>query len=342
MREKFGYESVFVQKSRCKTMSEKDRKGVDGCATFFRSNRFRLDESILLEFSQLASKKPEITKNEEAFQRLILKDNISLVVRLTDLSDTQRQFIVANVHIHWNPEFKDVKLVQTILLSEELEKLYTRNPKSQLLIAGDFNSTPDSGVYKFLDEGAIAGNHEDFMGVNYGKYTTIGASHNLSLRSIYSLTQESSQIYTNYTPWFKGHIDYIWYKSSPSVFSSLSSALLSAKNSMLLPVGLLGGVSDDYLDKIVGLPSQHYPSDHIPIMAEFKIVSESAGAHDNGGQGVTHRGFNAGAVPFRVHSQNQQAFGANSGTIYDHSRMSATSSSNPFHLHTNRSNFAKS
>lgn len=34
-----GYEGIFSPKSRAKTMSENDRKYVDGCAIFFRSAR---------------------------------------------------------------------------------------------------------------------------------------------------------------------------------------------------------------------------------------------------------------------------------------------------------------
>lgn len=35
-----GYEGIFSPKSRAKTMSENDRKFVDGCAIFFRSARW--------------------------------------------------------------------------------------------------------------------------------------------------------------------------------------------------------------------------------------------------------------------------------------------------------------
>lgn len=39
-----GYEGIFSPKSRAKTMSENDRKFVDGCAIFFRSTRWVNDE----------------------------------------------------------------------------------------------------------------------------------------------------------------------------------------------------------------------------------------------------------------------------------------------------------
>jgi len=63
--------------------------------------------------------------------------------------------LVCTAHIHWDPEFCDVKLVQTMMLMHEL-KLITEefnsiaaktlpNDKVHLLLCGDFNSLPESG-----------------------------------------------------------------------------------------------------------------------------------------------------------------------------------------------------
>ena len=37
--QKLGYEGVFSPKSRAKTMSEQDRRFVDGCAIFYRQSK---------------------------------------------------------------------------------------------------------------------------------------------------------------------------------------------------------------------------------------------------------------------------------------------------------------
>lgn len=37
-----GYAGIFAAKSRAKTMNESDRKFVDGCAIFYRTNKFKL------------------------------------------------------------------------------------------------------------------------------------------------------------------------------------------------------------------------------------------------------------------------------------------------------------
>jgi CCR4-NOT transcription complex subunit 6 len=39
MKLQADYDSIFYPKSRAKTMAEKDRKSVDGCAMFFKASK---------------------------------------------------------------------------------------------------------------------------------------------------------------------------------------------------------------------------------------------------------------------------------------------------------------
>lgn len=60
---------------------------------------------------------------------------------------------VCTAHIHWDPEFCDVKLIQSMMLVNELQKVLDkvaakyqlRTHQIPVLICGDFNSLPDSG-----------------------------------------------------------------------------------------------------------------------------------------------------------------------------------------------------
>lgn len=72
-------------------------------------------------------------------------------------SEVQQPILVCTAHIHWDPEFCDVKLIQIMMLSNELNTILddaNRNyrnvnhhhPPIQLLLCGDFNSLPDSGI----------------------------------------------------------------------------------------------------------------------------------------------------------------------------------------------------
>ena len=56
-----------------------------------------------------------------------------------------RQLYVVNSHIHWDPRFADVKLVQAQILLEEMERITNRDP---VIFCADLNSTTDSAVYE--------------------------------------------------------------------------------------------------------------------------------------------------------------------------------------------------
>lgn len=111
-----------------------------------------------------------------------------------------RQFCVTTGHIHWDPEHSDVKVIQTILWTAELWAYIdrflktSRNAAKQLsptlsrsvplsskipvpgpfspaanmpvILCGDLNSLPESGVVEFLTSGSLSLTHSDFL--NYG------------------------------------------------------------------------------------------------------------------------------------------------------------------------------
>jgi len=253
LKMRLNYDGVFSPKSRAKTMGDWERNFVDGCAIFFKNDKFRLEDKHLIEFNQLALARPSLRKHRDMYNRVMTRDNISLVVRL-EHKETRHEIIVSNVHIHWDPIFCDVKLVQTIMLLEELEKICSRHPKASLVICGDFNSLPDSGVVKFLDNGDIEAKNRDFLGHTYEPYSTEGARHSLNLQNAYTNCPDPPT-FTNFTPSFAGMIDYIWYKGG----------------GLLKPIAMLGPIPVEYTRQIVGLPTQHIPSDHIPLLIEFKL-----------------------------------------------------------------------
>lgn len=267
------YEGVHWPKSRARTMGEAERRRVDGCATFYKASKYQLVENLLIEFNQIALQRPDFKKTDDMFNRVFTKDHIA-VVTLLESRATGSRLIIANVHIYWDAEYRDVKLVQAALLMDELQKIsdrfaklpprlsddpnsppppkYADGSKIPTIVCGDFNSLPDSGVYDFLANGTVPSNHPDFMSHVYGKYTSDGLKHRLNLKSIYAGIGELSM--TNHTPTFQGAIDYIWY-STPTL--SITS--------------VLGEVDKSYLSKVVGFPNAHFPSDHICLVGEFRV-----------------------------------------------------------------------
>ncbi|GJE92741.1 glucose-repressible alcohol dehydrogenase transcriptional effector [Phanerochaete sordida] len=279
-----GYDGVFWPKSRYKTMGEADRRMVDGCAIFFKASKYTLVEKHLVEFSTVAMQRADLKKTDDMFNRVLTKDHIA-IVSLFENKESGTRFIVANAHLHWDPQFRDVKLVQAALLMDEVDKIannfakypprppapasptdgssdnnassrpppsYSDGAKIPTIVCGDFNSVPDSGVYEFLSSGSLPSDHPDWMSYTYGKYTQDGLRHKFGLKSAYAAIGELPM--TNFTSTFKEPIDYIWY--------STSSLAVNA---------VLGEVEKSYIDKVVGFPNPHFPSDHLCIVSEFRV-----------------------------------------------------------------------
>jgi CCR4-NOT transcription complex subunit 6 len=252
----------------------------------------------------------DFKKTDDMFNRVLGKEHLAIVSLMED-KFTGTRFVIANAHIHWDPAYCDVKLVQVALLVDEIEKMashfakypprppplastssvveavegeepaetgaeppsstsspsiaqhpqqyrtppvYTDGTKIPLIICGDFNSVPSSGVYDFLSNGTLPADHADFKSHKYGRYTSEGLRHRFGLKSAYAAPGAGEPPVTNYVPTFQGHIDYLWY----------SAANLEVN-------AILGGVDKDYLEKVVGFPNAHFPSDHLCIVAEFRV-----------------------------------------------------------------------
>lgn len=75
----------------------------------------------------------------------------------SDVSQIHQPILVCTAHIHWDPEYCDVKLIQIMMLSHEIRQILEEASQNfrpghkpdisnvQLLFCGDFNSLPESG-----------------------------------------------------------------------------------------------------------------------------------------------------------------------------------------------------
>ncbi|CAL8293888.1 CCR4-NOT transcription complex subunit 6-like isoform X1 [Gadus morhua] len=283
-----GYDGYFCPKSRAKLVSEPERKHVDGCAIFFKTQKFTLVQKHTVEFNQVAMANSE--GSEIMLNRVMTKDNIGVAVLLEVNKDMfsggmkappERQMIlVANAHMHWDPEFSDVKLIQTMMFLSELKSIAERAATSltsdpatiPIVLCADLNSLPDSGVVEYLSSGGVAENHKDFKELRYtdcltnfscnakstpnGKRSPADRSitHSFQLKSAYDC---SAMPFTNYTYDFKGVIDYI--------FSSRTH---------LTTLGVLGPLDPQWLQEnsILGCPHPHIPSDHFSLLAQLELA----------------------------------------------------------------------
>ncbi|XP_034072570.1 LOW QUALITY PROTEIN: CCR4-NOT transcription complex subunit 6-like [Gymnodraco acuticeps] len=309
-----GYDGYFCPKSRAKLVSEQERKHVDGCAVFYKTEKFTLLEKHTVEFNQVAMANSE--GSEVMLNRVMTKDNIGVAVLLEVNKDMfsdgtretwcavspiqgwrtlptivhahstrgvkvpqERQLIlVANAHMHWDPEYSDVKLIQTMMFLSELKSIAERASSSMatgspasdpssipIVLCADLNSLPDSGVVEFLSNGGVADNHKDFKELRYNECLTNfncngkngnsdgSITHSFQLKSAYD---SNLMPYTNYTYDFKGVIDYIF-------FSKTHMSVL----------GLMGPLDSQWLvdNSITGCPHPHIPSDHFSLLAQLEL-----------------------------------------------------------------------
>ncbi|CAM8883136.1 unnamed protein product [Rhodiola kirilowii] len=161
--------------------------------------------------------------------------------------------VVANTHIYWDPEWADVKLAQVKYLLSRLDTFknlvadkFECDPS--VIVTGDFNSTPGDKVYQYLTSGDPS-----------------SASHPqcldelpIPLCSVYAHTRGREPTFTNCTPDFTNTLDYI--------FFSLSGRIK--------PVSFLELPELNSEDVAGCLPNLHHPSDHLPIGADFVVMSD--------------------------------------------------------------------
>lgn len=274
--EALGYSGTFCPKSRSKTLPEEERKYVDGCAIFYSKAKFGMHKERYIDYSQLAIANAEGA--DDMINRVQTKDNIGIACCL-DIKEPahgtrHNKLLILNTHINWDPEYSDVKLIQNIMFMNEVES-FVKEIKGgysiPMIVAGDFNSTPDSAVIEFLLKGQISTEHTEFHGLKYHGFLKkangecIGNKngskyfkHGFKLKTCYADELQDQLRYTNYTYDFKGILDHV----------------LHSKDN-LRTVGVMGGIDVDWMveNKVIGCPNVHYPSDHFSLVVELELMN---------------------------------------------------------------------
>ncbi|MBA0615642.1 hypothetical protein Godav_015763 [Gossypium davidsonii] len=278
--DKHGYQALYKRKTN--EVYGGNIHTIDGCATFFRRDRFSHVKKYEVEFNKAAQSLTEVavqtTQKKAALNRLV-KDNVALIVVLEAKFSNQgadnpgkRQLLcVANTHVNVPPELKDVKIWQVHTLLKGLEKI-AASADIPMLVCGDFNSVPGSAPHLLLAMGKVDPLHPELL-VDplailrpHSKLT-----HQLPLVSAYSpfargvgLGLEHQRrkmdittnepLFTNCTRDFIGTLDYIFYTADSLTVEALLELL-----------------DEDSLRKDTALPSSEWSSDHIALLAEFRF-----------------------------------------------------------------------
>ncbi|KAG0022845.1 Glucose-repressible alcohol dehydrogenase transcriptional effector [Entomortierella chlamydospora] len=321
---RLGFRSIHAYKMNVYEMR-------DGCAIFYRDSRFKLLNEHVLRFNQVELddynvKRPSMARDTAI--RFNLFHNLAIVA-LFENRRTKRQVQVATTHLLADPAFPDAKMLQAAILTSKLEELKAEavataaaaataaacqnqtQPQQQqqqqyipTILAGDFNSLPDSSVVNFLKTGQVETSH--FGENDFGRFTRAESKyfyHHLGFVDSY---KSSILPFTNATRKFQGTIDYLLYdpsslglvgfldhlepeqspssSSSPPPWTSLSKPATSSKSpakSVSTETGMSSSDLDSELD--VDVPSSltstsSSPSTCINSVARSKKANKKSGA----------------------------------------------------------------
>jgi len=261
--EGLGYQGLYKAKTRVAGK-------IDGCYTLYKKERFRLVESNTIEFNSVAraiARTNAFEQRNDALRRL-LKDNVAQIIVLErldgDMSHTQggNTLCLANTHIFWDPEYSDVKLWQTHLLLQELERVVRNRKNIPLIFCGDFNSMPSEAVVELLKSEKVSETTKPNDPCNILPPVQ-SITHSLGLISAYEHVTGNEPRFTNYTGHYVGTLDYIW----------VSRDSVLPVSTLLIPNEKTLRGTDD-----TPLPNTRFPSDHLALCVEVEISPTNAQA----------------------------------------------------------------
>jgi len=124
---------------------QKGRNRPDGCATFYKSARFDEVQSIDLEYAD----------------SLPGQDATGHVAQLSVLKQGNRQLVVANTHLRWDPPdtpaFRSVGCAEASELMAMCKQMLSVH--DGLLVCGDFNASPKSDVVHVMMQAGLSFTH---------------------------------------------------------------------------------------------------------------------------------------------------------------------------------------
>jgi len=246
-----GFDGVFGKKGG--TVSE-------GLACIFHKSRFKCVSSHAIHLAEELKSNPlfadlwnRVKDNEALANRILARTTCSQFVVLDSVDNSKKRIIVANTHQYFHPDADHIRLLQSSMTLTYLEHLVAEaaveNPDRSVscIFCGDFNSTPEWGVYRLITTQHIAEDCIDWASNKDEEVKGVSLSHSLPLASAYGTPE-----YTNFTEGFAGCLDYIFYQHDQ----------LDIAQVVPLP-------STEELQQHVALPSVVFPSDHIALVADM-------------------------------------------------------------------------
>lgn len=268
-----NYQLFYTRKPNPAYWGNKPSEFMDGVAIFVNTERFDILDHHELNFGHYISENPRLfDMTEDMTTRIVPRNTVALMLRLRDKS-TGKIVYVANTHLYWLPKFNDVKVIQTKILLNELNRFIKAHgshsePDPNVIICGDFNSTPELLVYSLLNTGAVnIKKATEFSGFDYGEQldgellSQKTVKNPLHLAPAYGPLLDAKHAgkldFTSYTKSLTAVLDHIWFSPSNLQVSRV-----------------LGKVERDYSEKALGFPDKQFPSDHIALVSDLVYRAE--------------------------------------------------------------------
>lgn len=259
-----GYTAVVKPKS-----GQKD----DGCLTAFKKDKFVLDESCPVDYK--VDRVPVLDR-----------DNVGLLLKLTPISGPSCPLIIANTHLLYNPKRGDIRLCQTAMLLAEIDRLRSGS-STPVILTGDLNSEPSSPVLKLLTSGDIS-----YAGVKLGRRAKRPAPAKLlpdSLGLSDSCQWQVALQQRDQEDGFRVGSGRFWHKldlapvfRDPEAVTTYQEGWITVDHMLysrsrgpgqLELTGRCELPGERDMREAGRIPSQRYPSDHLPLLAKFKLSS---------------------------------------------------------------------
>jgi len=243
-----GYKGIFKRKGG-------GRK--DGVAIFYKSKTFERIAAACVEYGK------ENENGVGVFSILRPKKGGSPIC-------------IGTTHLFWHPKKELIRLAQAEIFLGALKQFVSKEKKEKgigenlpVVITGDLNTRPGAMVYRLIQNGELAAESKRFHH-EFGQFRSAYSFYSQTFPAQVNGTDDREQrirwgervendqasgepAFTSCTEIFACTLDYIWFLEDRVCVEEL----------LELP-------SFEYAAQERGLPSIHYPSDHVTMMAKLK------------------------------------------------------------------------
>lgn len=166
-----GFQGVF---------NKKGGQVSEGVATFFRTAKLSLVNAFNYLLAEETPKNPvcadiwEVVQKKESLAKRLCDRTTACQVLLLESCSSERRLVVANTHLYFHPDADHIRLLQgaiTLRLAQHIRQqeevlltfacnvmqnayfpplLQEQGKSASLIICGDFNSSPGSGVLELM------------------------------------------------------------------------------------------------------------------------------------------------------------------------------------------------